>query len=239
MTTSFERVSAPVNLHGRVIRALGVRVIEAERASERIVFPNEAELCQQLGVSRSILREAVKVLADKGMVEVRPRSGTRSRDRSDWNLLDPDILAWQAELPPDARFLRDVCEVRLAMEPTAAGFAALRASEEEIARIQRCLAQRESRAALADPDEAVDLDLEFHSAVVAASHNPLFQQSEREHPRADADCVVVYRPAAGGSRAGYGGAPHAVRSHPATRPAARRAPPPTKSSAWRCSPSSR
>ena len=175
MTTSFERVSAPVNLHGRVIRALGVRVIEAERASERIVFPNEAELCQQLGVSRSILREAVKVLADKGMVEVRPRSGTRSRDRSDWNLLDPDILAWQAELPPDARFLRDVCEVRLAMEPTAAGFAALRASEEEIARIQRCLAQRESRAALADPDEAADLDLEFHSAVVAASHNLLFQ----------------------------------------------------------------
>jgi DNA-binding FadR family transcriptional regulator len=137
-----------------------------------VVFPNEAGLCQQLGVSRSILREAMKVLADKGMVEVRPRSGMRSRSRADWNLLDPDILAWQAGLHPDARFLRDLCEVRLAIEPTASGFAAVRATPEEIAAIERCLARREA----ANLEEAIGLDLQFQTAVVAASHNPLFQQ---------------------------------------------------------------
>ncbi len=171
---SFSRVALPERLHARVTRVLAVRVLEAARASEPLVFPNEAELCQQLGVSRSILREAVKVLADKGMIEVRPKSGTRARPRSEWNLLDPDILAWQAELQPDARFLRDLCEVRLAIEPIAAGFAALRASEDEIAAIGRCLDQREANKN--DEERAVELDIRFHQAVVAASHNPLLEQ---------------------------------------------------------------
>lgn len=141
-----------------------------------------------LGVSRSILREAIKVLIDKGLVEVRPRSGTRARPRAEWNLLDPDILAWQAHLHPDARFLRDLCEVRLAIEPVAAGFAALRASAEEIAEIGNCLERRERRAG-----DAVDLDLQFHTAVVAASHNPLFQQLSatiREPVRTALACTV-------------------------------------------------
>jgi len=168
----FSRIAAPENLHDCVIRALALQVIEAERASETLVFPNEAGLCQQLGVSRSILREAVKVLADKGMIEVRPRTGTRSRPRSQWNLLDPDILAWQANLRPDARFLRDLCEVRLAIEPTASGFAALRATPEEIAEIERCL---EPQAA-AGSEEAIEAELRFHTAVVEASHNTLFRQ---------------------------------------------------------------
>jgi len=174
--TSFDRLKAPENLHSKVTRALALRVIEGERASTPVIFPNEAGLCEQLGVSRSILREAVKVLVDKGMLEVRPRSGTRSRPRSEWNLLDPDVLAWQSELEPDARFLRDLCEVRLAMEPTAAAFAALRATPEEIAEIQLCLERREAHLQSAEIEEAVDLDLQFQTAVIAASHNPLFQQ---------------------------------------------------------------
>ena len=75
----FAQLESTENLHSRVTRALALQVIKSERKAELIVFPNEGELCKQLGVSRSILREAVKVLADKGMVEVRPRSGTRSR----------------------------------------------------------------------------------------------------------------------------------------------------------------
>ncbi|HWQ55764.1 MAG TPA: FCD domain-containing protein [Bryobacteraceae bacterium] len=175
MTPEFQRVEVPANLHGRVTRALAVQVIRAERASQPIVFPNEAQLCQQLGVSRSILREAVKVLADKGMLEVRPRAGTRSKPRAEWNLLDPDILGWQAELEPDANLLREICEVRLAIEPTASSFAALRATPEEMDEIQRCLERREARIASANREEAVDLDLRFQSAVVAASHNALFR----------------------------------------------------------------
>ncbi len=167
------RIEAPENLHDRVLRALALQIIRSEQASEPLLFPNEAGLCNQLGVSRSILREAVKVLADKGMVEVRPRSGTRARPRGEWNLLDPDVLAWRAQVRPDAAFLRDLCEVRLAIEPTASGFAALRATPEEVAAIRDCL---ERRGRATTPEEAVEADVQFYAAVVGASHNLLFQQ---------------------------------------------------------------
>lgn len=193
MGTGFQRIRAPENLHTCVTRALALRVIQAERSAEPVVFPNEAGLCGQLGVSRSILREAVKVLADKGMIEVRPRSGTRSRPRTEWNLLDPDILAWQAELAPDASLLRDLCEVRLAIEPTASGFAALRSTPEELRNLEDCLERRERRAGAASAEEAIDLDLQFQTALVAASHNALFQQLNaiiREPLRAALSCTV-------------------------------------------------
>ncbi len=174
--TSFAQIESTQSLHSRVTRALALQVINAERDGQLISFPNEGELCKQLGVSRSILREAVKVLENKGMVQVRPRSGTRARSRTDWNQLDPDILGWQSELKPDPRFLRDLCEVRLAIEPIAAGFAALRASQEEIAFIRECLGRRLKILAAQDLEGAIDAELRYHSAVVAASHNPLFQQ---------------------------------------------------------------
>ncbi len=172
----FAQLESTESLHSRVTRALALQVIKSERNGEMISFPNEAELCKQLGVSRSILREAVKVLEDKGMVQVRPRSGTQALPRLQWNQLDPDILAWQANLKPDPRFLADLCEVRLAIEPTAAGFAALRATEEEIANIRECLGRRLQITAADDLEGAVDADLRFHTAVVVASHNPLFRQ---------------------------------------------------------------
>ena len=175
MSFSLAKIGTPDNLHSRVTKALGLRLIQAQDAGEQTAFPSEAEMCEQLGVSRSILREAVKVLADKGMVVVRPRSGTRARPRSDWNLLDPDILCWQAEAKPDGRFLLELCEVRLAIEPTASGFAAVRATAEEIAAMAACLERVEARNGAA-PHEIVRGNLEFYEAVVAASHNPMFRQ---------------------------------------------------------------
>ncbi len=164
-----------VKLHETVTRRLALQVILAERNGEQVAFPNEADLCQELGVSRTVLRESMKVLADKGMVEMRPRTGTRARPRSGWRLLDPDILAWQAEVAPDIRFLRDLSEVRLAIEPTAAGFAAIRATADEVDAIEASLARREALAAKAH-EAIVERELEFHAAVVAASHNPLLVQ---------------------------------------------------------------
>jgi DNA-binding FadR family transcriptional regulator len=176
IATPFAQLGTTQSLHNRVTRALALQVIQAERNGQLISFPNEAELCKQLGVSRSILREAVKVLENKGMVQVRPRSGTRARPRIDWNQLDPDILGWQSEWKPDPRFLRDLCEVRLALEPIASGFAALRADQEEIALIRQCLGRRLQILAAQDLEGAIDADLRYHTAVIAASHNPLFQQ---------------------------------------------------------------
>jgi GntR family transcriptional regulator, galactonate operon transcriptional repressor len=176
--SAFVPIAATQKLHGQVTRALALRLIEAERANsqEPLVFPNEAELCGQLGVSRTVIREAVKVLADKGMLEVRPRSGTRARPRAQWNLLDPDILSWQAELGPEPRFLRDLCEVRLAIEPTAAGFAALRATQEEIGEIGLCVERLQGPQGTLPPlDQTIELDLQFHEAVAEACHNALLK----------------------------------------------------------------
>ena len=83
-------------LHARIVRALARQVLLAEQKPEPLAFPKEDELGRQLGVSRTILRESMKVLADKGMVEMKPRAGTPARPRSQWRLLDPDILLWQA-----------------------------------------------------------------------------------------------------------------------------------------------
>lgn len=163
-------------LHDRVVRILAEQVLDAERQGREAGFPNEDELCRQLGVSRTVLRESMKVLADKGMVEMKPRWGTRATPRSKWRLLDPDILAWEAEAHPAPQFLRDLCEVRLAIEPTAAGFAAVRATESEMEAIGECLRRRESMTEKARFDEMVELDLCFHAAIVEASHNPLFRE---------------------------------------------------------------
>ncbi len=189
----FRMIEPTGNLHDRVTRTIALQLIEAERRAEPVVFPNEAGLCKQLGVSRSILREAVKVLENKGLVEVKPRSGTRSKPRSEWHLLDPDVLCWQAETQMDPRLLRDLCEVRLAIEPTASGFAALRATAEEIGFIGACLEKWEGLAGTRDPEEAIRLNLQFHEAVIKASRNPLFQQlnaSIRQPLRAALSCTL-------------------------------------------------
>ena len=183
----FARIEAPEKLHARVTHMLALRVLGAERDGQPLVFPNEADLCLQLGVSRSILREAVKVLADKGMVEVRQRLGTRALPRTEWNQLDPDILNWWAELGVDARFLLELCEVRLAIEPTAAGFAAVRGGREEIDAVAHALEAREAgvKAGVTASDKAVDraravdLEVDIHAAIMAASHSPLLEQLSR------------------------------------------------------------
>jgi DNA-binding FadR family transcriptional regulator len=163
-------------LHPRITSLLACRVIESERSGRILTFPKEADLCLELGVSRTIVREAMKVLADKGMIEMKPKAGTRSRSRESWRLLDPDILGWQAELGAGVQFLHDLCEVRLAIEPTAAGFAAVRASDEELARIEACLEERRKLGAADRPERVIDLDLSFQSAVVEASHNAMLAQ---------------------------------------------------------------
>jgi DNA-binding FadR family transcriptional regulator len=174
MLGALAHIAAPERLHSRVTRALALRILNAEREGEQLALSKEDELGRSLGVSRTVVREAIKVLAAKGLIEVRTRSGTRAKPRKQWNLLDPDVLAWQALLPPDPRILRDICEVRLSIEPVASGFAALRATQEEITELENYLAEKESGGG--DAEDAVDADLRFHAAVVAASHNPLLEQ---------------------------------------------------------------
>lgn len=133
----------------------------------------EDGLVAEPGVSRTVLREAIKVLAAKGLVESRPKTGTRVRPRSDWNLLDPDVLAWQLEAGPTREFLEHALELRRMIEPGAARLAAERATDEEIAALE------EAHAAMSeakDLDAWIEPDVLFHSVVVRAARNELLER---------------------------------------------------------------
>lgn len=133
-------------------------------------LPVEAELAEQLGVGRNVVREAVKVLAGKGLLRTGPRVGTRVRPRADWNLLDPDVIAWSA-LSRQAfePLLRELTEVRRLFEPAAAELAASRATRRESADLLAAIEAMED--AVEDPEASLAADLEFHRTLLAAAHN--------------------------------------------------------------------
>lgn len=156
-------------LHGQVVHELGRRVVGGHYPADK-VLPNEELLCRDLAVSRTALREAVKVLAAKGLLEARPRIGTRVRTKDQWNLLDPDILAWRCATGVDADFLRHLTELREIIEPSAAALAATSRSAGQLEAIAVALRAMESATSIA---EWVQADLEFHTAVLKATNNPL------------------------------------------------------------------
>jgi DNA-binding FadR family transcriptional regulator len=160
-------------LHGTVVHEIGVRIIRGDLPPGE-PLPNEEELGANLAVSRTVLREAIKVLAAKRLVESRPKTGTRVLERSDWNLLDPDVLAWQFEAGLSPGFLRDTLELRGLIEPGAARLAALRATDEEIEQLAEACAQM-ADAAAGDLDTWLEPDLRFHALLLQASHNELLE----------------------------------------------------------------
>lgn len=152
----------------QVAREIGIRIMR-EDFKPGDVLAKESELSLQLNVSRPALREALKMLGAKGLIESRPKIGTRVRQRAEWSLLDPDVIAWQSEAGPDRQFLLDICEVRLLFEPMTAGLAATRATEEEIARIvHHYQAMQETVDSI---EGYIGADLQFHTAICLAAHN--------------------------------------------------------------------
>jgi DNA-binding FadR family transcriptional regulator len=160
---AFERT-----LHAQVARAIGLQILEGKLAPG-LVLPNESDFGMQLGVSRTALREAVKVLAAKGLVEVRRKTGTRVRPRNEWNALDPDVLQWLFSGTGFALAVPDLLELRLIIEPAAAKLAAERATPEELAEIEKALQGMET--AIEDSASSVESDLRFHLAILEATHN--------------------------------------------------------------------
>lgn len=159
-------------LHGAVVHDIGLRIVQGElEAGDPL--PTEDELSGELSVSRTVLREAIKVLAAKRLVESRPKTGTRVRQRAEWNLLDPDVLAWQLEAGPDRRFLEDTLELRGLIEPAAARFAAVRANEGEIAVLEAACG--EMLQVEEDLNAWIEPDLRFHAVLLQASHNELLE----------------------------------------------------------------
>lgn len=139
------------------------------------VLPNEADLGDELGVSRTVVREAIKVLAEKGFVETRPKTGTRILPRSLWKMLDPDVLSWQyEEAEHDSHLLRNLLDMRQLIEPGAAELAASRAGDAEIASLEE--AYRAMQHSVHDPDGFIDADMRFHNAILTACRNEFLAQ---------------------------------------------------------------
>lgn len=154
-------------VQGRIIDELGARIVSGA-LPEGAVLPREAELMESLGVSRTSLREAIKVLAAKGLLEMRQKSGTRVTPRSNWNTFDSDVFRWATSGGSSAEIL-DLIEMRQLLEPAAAGLAAARSTIGDLARLDDI--QRRMTAATADPDAYAAADVDFHLAVFEASHN--------------------------------------------------------------------
>lgn len=159
-------------LFGQVAQKLAVAIISGKIGAGELL-PNEDALRADISVSRTAFREAVKILTAKGLVEARPKSGTRAAPRERWNLLDPDVLSWHFEADPNEKFIRDLFELRRFVEPSVARLAAQRRTAADIARIEAAL-----RAMTENPpysDACVRGDLAFHEAIFAASQNAPLQ----------------------------------------------------------------
>ncbi|WBB60497.1 FCD domain-containing protein [Streptomyces sp. WMMC500] len=178
-------------VHGQTVETLAHRVLGGEIAEGATL--DLAALQAELGVSLTALRESLKVLAAKGMVDARQKRGTFVRPRSDWHLLDADVLRWRFESaarqqgegdaarsrPAAAPLLRDLDEVRGIVEPAAVRLAAVRRTAADLSALEEALAAMAgARDGATASAAAVAADLAFHRALLAASHNELLERMD-------------------------------------------------------------
>ena len=157
-----------VRIHGAIAHDLGVAIVTG-RYKPGDTLPGEVAFSQQMKVSRSAYREAIRILAAKGLVASRPKAGTRVSPYQRWNLLDPEVLAWMFEAEPPKGFVRDLFELRLVVEPAAAEFAAQRRAGRELARMGHALEEMEKYGL--DTAEGRAADQAFHGAILEATRN--------------------------------------------------------------------
>lgn len=161
-----------VSLTQDMVEMLGRSIVAGEYAASG--FPTEGELERRLGVSHSVVREAIKILKAKRLLSARPRVGTVTEPETHWNLLDPDVLRWLSNREATAELLVALTEVRLAFEPHAAAMAARCADQARRTAIKRAIERM--RAAVTDGGDQIATDIDFHVAVLEASGNPFFLQ---------------------------------------------------------------
>lgn len=155
--------------HAHIVRDLGMRIVTgALKPGERL--PGEATLLGEYGVSRPVLREAVRVLVAKGLVLSRQRAGAIVRPRNEWHLLDPDVLYWLIQSQPQGEFVETLLTVRRIFEPAAAAIAARSASDAALRGIAEAYAGME---AARTPDDLLEPDLAFHRGIAEATGNDL------------------------------------------------------------------
>jgi DNA-binding FadR family transcriptional regulator len=160
------------NLTYGLLEVLGRAIVVGQYQGKS--FPTEAELAKQHGVSRSVTREAVKMLTAKGLLSARPKQGTFVQPDDNWNLFDTDVLRWLLERKLSIKLLQQFNQLRIGVEPEAAALAAERGTAIEIAAIAAGL--QRMRDAENGFDETLDADISFHVAILRASGNPFYAQ---------------------------------------------------------------
>jgi DNA-binding FadR family transcriptional regulator len=160
---------AKERLHGSIARKLGVAIVSG-RIQPGETLDNEVDSSERMAVSRTAYREAVRILAAKGLVVSRPKRGTQVCPQKVWHLLDPEVLSWFFESQPSQEFLVGLFELRQIIEPAAAALAAQRRGTDDLAQMRDALCRME-RHGLAD-DAGQGADREFHDAILSATGNP-------------------------------------------------------------------
>lgn len=158
-----------LRLHGSIARDIGVLIVTG-RYRPGHVLDGEVEASEQRKVSRTAYREAVRILAAKGLVNSRPRVGTRVSALEQWHLLDPDVLSWVFSGEPEPEVLHGLFELRTIVEPAAAALAATRRSQQHLDHMRRALDAMTHHTL--HVEEGRIADKEFHAALLAATGNP-------------------------------------------------------------------
>ena len=164
------------NVHGNTVDHLGEAIV-AGRYAVGAWLPPEPVLCAELGVSRTVVREAVKSLIAKGLITTGPKVGTRVLAGEHWNWFDPDIIGWQSKAGLTAEFLRDLQDLRRVVEPAAMRLAAERATARDIAEVEAAYAGM--KRAVEEGGDYVTYDLLFHQGLLRASRNRMLVQMSK------------------------------------------------------------
>jgi GntR family transcriptional regulator, galactonate operon transcriptional repressor len=161
-----------------VVATLARRILSGEIPAHEYL-PKESELCLEYGVSRTVIREATKILESKGLLRSRSRVGTQVLDPIQWNMLDADLLAWAGSEFHDPRFVQSLMEARFIIEPAAAELAAQRAIPSDLARLDEAYQRMQASLPPNAPHDVArcsEADLDFHTALLVGSHNHVLIQ---------------------------------------------------------------
>jgi GntR family transcriptional regulator, galactonate operon transcriptional repressor len=171
--------TVPVNarsagsIHNRIVQGVGAAIVSGQlEPGQRL--PNDAALIERFKASRTAIREAMKVLATKGLIEARQRAGTSVSAKSNWDLLDADVLSWHQPEDIGEKLAGDLVELREVIEPVAARLAATRATESDIENIEQ--AYRRMAAGVDNLADFYASDVDFHLSILAACHNQLIRR---------------------------------------------------------------
>lgn len=160
------------NFHSFVITEIGLGIASG-RFPVGSTLPGDAEMMDSYGVSRTVLREALKTIEAKGLVEARAKVGTRVLPRNRWNLFDRNVLGWIHDSGPDAAFLESYVELRAGIEVQTASLSALRRSPEQLRMLNYWQSQRIVTSTMPEPHALAEF--EFHRILCEASQNPFLR----------------------------------------------------------------